>query len=108
MKVLASLVRSKGKRLLKYLRLQVSVLVDQLIVILGEDCNFRMEKIDFLLMASFFDLESILIILHLILQDNYFIVHDLNLLLVGSKQELTILTLADLRVSHQYFLKLIL
>lgn len=63
-----------------------------------------MEKIDLLLMASFLDLESILIVLHLILQDNYFIVHDLDLLLVGSQQELTILTLTDLSVSHQDFL----
>lgn len=62
-----------------------------------------MEKVDFLLMTSFFDLKGILIVLHLILQDNYFIVHDLDLLLVGSQQELTILTLADFGVGHQHF-----
>lgn len=62
-----------------------------------------MEKVDFLLMASFFDLKGIFIVFYLILQDNYFIVHDLYLLLVGSQQELTILALADLGVGHQHF-----
>ena len=84
MKILAAFVGSKRKRLLKYLRLQSPVFVDQLIVILSEYCNFRMEKVNLLLMTSFFNLKSILIVFDLILQDYYFIVHYLNLLLIGS------------------------
>lgn len=53
-----------------------------------------MEKVNLLLMASFFNLKSIFIVFHLILKDDYLAVHYLNLLLVGSQQELTTLTLA--------------